>query len=160
LADAVERLLRRLLPQDFGQSERLAAPVSDLAEGALNKRWKKVGKRARGLESLDVEQRHELRKELKKLRYAVEFLSPLFPAKRVEPFVKRLKKLQTVFGELNDAATVKTMLIGKEVRCAGDPGVQRAIGWVVGATQARADFGWAGAKGLWRKLEDTRPFWR
>lgn len=149
-----------LLPQDFAQSGRLAAPVFDLAEGALGKRWKKVGKRARGLESLDVEQRHELRKELKKLRYAVEFLAPLFPAKRVEPFVKRLKKLQTVFGELNDAATVKTMFLRKEVRCASDRGAQRAIGWVIGATQARADFGWSGAKELWQKLEDTRPFWK
>src|SRR5215510_12600917 len=33
-----------LVAQDFGQTERLAAPVSELAEGALSKRWKKVGK--------------------------------------------------------------------------------------------------------------------
>jgi inorganic triphosphatase YgiF len=149
-----------LLAQDFGQTERLAAPVSELAESALSKRWKKVGKCARGLESLDADQRHELRKELKKLRYAVEFLSPLFPAKRVEPFAKRLRKLQTVFGELNDAATVKAMFTDNAVRCAGEPQAQRAIGWVVGASQARADAGWAGAKGLWRKLEDTRLFWK
>ena len=61
----------RYLPQ----TERLAAAVSELAEGVLSKRWKKVGKRAHGLETLDADQRHELRKELKKLRYAVEFLS-------------------------------------------------------------------------------------
>jgi triphosphatase len=149
-----------LLPHDFAQTERLAAPVGALAEGALNKRWRKVVKRARGLETLDTDQRHELRKELKKLRYAVEFLSPLFPAKRVGPFVKRLKKLQNVFGELNDAATVKAMLAGNEIRSADSPAAQRAIGWVVGASQARAGYGWADAKGLWRKLEDTRLFWR
>ena len=148
------------LAQDFGQTERLAAPVSDLAEGALSKRWKKVGKRAHGLETMGAAQRHELRKELKKLRYAVEFLSPLFPTKRVEPFVKRVKRLQMIFGELNDAATIKAMFVSGEVRCASDPGTQRATGWVVGASQARADFAWASAKGLWRKLEDTQPFWR
>jgi CHAD domain-containing protein len=149
-----------LLAQDCGQAERLAAPVSRLAEGALSRRWRKVGKCARGLQSLDVDQRHELRKELKKPRYAVEFLSPLFPTKRVEPFVKRLKKLQTVFGELNHAATVKAMFVSKDVRCASEPGTRCATGWVVGASQARTDFGWASAKRLWRKLEDTRPFWR
>src|SRR5262245_25611983 len=149
-----------LVAQDFGQTERLAAPVSELAEGALSKRWKKVGKCARGLETLNADERHELRKELKKLRYAVEFLSPLFPPKRVEPFAKRLRKLQTVFGELNDAATVKAMFVDNAVRCAAEPQAQRAIGWVVGASQARADSGWAGAKGLWRKLEDTRLFWK
>jgi inorganic triphosphatase YgiF len=149
-----------LQAQDFAQTERLAAPVSGLAEHALAKRWKKVGKCARRLESLDEHRRHELRKELKKLRYAVEFLAPLFPAKRVEPFVKRLKKLQAVFGELNDAAIVKAMLTGEGVGCADGPGAQLAIGWVVGASQARADYAWGHAKELWRKLEDTRLFWR
>jgi inorganic triphosphatase YgiF len=149
-----------LLAHDFGQTERLAAPVGELAEGALAKRWKKVGKRAHGLETLDADQRHELRKELKKLRYAVEFLSPLFPTKRVERFAKRLKRLQTVFGELNDAAAVKAMFAGNELRCVGDPDVQRGIGWVVGASQARADSGWARAKDLWRRLENTPLFWR
>ena len=104
-----------------------------------------------------AEQRHELRKQLKKLRYAVEFLASLYPAKRVEPFLKRLKKLQTVFGDLNDAAIVKAML----AETPGDgPAAHRAVGWMIGASQARAEFGWAGAKGLWRDLEDTRPFWK
>ena len=67
-----------LVPQDFGQTERLAAPVSELASQALSERWKKVVKRARGLATLTVEQRHELRKEQKKLRYAVEFFSSLY----------------------------------------------------------------------------------
>ena len=149
-----------LVPQDFGQTERLAAPVVELAGKALNKRSKKVRKRARGLETLTVEQRHELRKELKTLRYAVEFFSPLYPAKRVDPFLKRLKKLQAVFGDLNDAATVRAMLTGAEAPGAGDPAAQRAIGWVIGASQARAEFGWAGAKALWGSLDETRPFWK
>ena len=148
-----------LVPEDFGRTERLAA-LSVLAESALSKRWRKVSKRARGLKTLDVGQRHELRKELKKLRYAVEFLSPLFLAKRVEPFVKRLKKLQTVFGDLNDAATVKAMFARTEVRCGSDLLGQRAIGWVIGASQAHAEYSWAGARAMWRDLKETRPFWK
>jgi inorganic triphosphatase YgiF len=148
-----------LVPQDFGRTEQLAA-LSVLAASALSKRWRKVGKRARGLKTLDVGQRHELRKELKKLRYAVEFLSPLFLAKRVEPFVKRLKKLQTVFGDLNDAATVKAMFARTEVRCGSDLLAQRAIGWVIGASQARAEYSWARARAMWRDLKETRPFWK
>ncbi|GLS29264.1 Inorganic triphosphatase YgiF, contains CYTH and CHAD domains [Mesorhizobium albiziae] len=149
-----------LVPQDFGQTARLATPVAELAGQALSKLWKRVGKRAGGLETLDTEQRHELRKELKKLRYAVEFFAPLYPSKRVDPFLKRLKKLQTVFGDLNDAATVRAMLSGTDAPGTGDPVAQRAIGWVIGASQARAEFGWTGAKTLWRNLEETRPFWK
>lgn len=147
-----------LVPQDFGQTARLAEPVAQLAGRALGKRWKRVGKRARAIETLDTEQRHEFRKELKKLRYAVEFFSSLYPAKRIDPFLKRLKKLQTVFGELNDAATVKTVLPGTDA-AAGDPATQRAIGWVIGASQARAEYSWTGTKALRRDLEETQPFW-
>jgi len=146
--------------QDFGQTERLAASVVEFAGKALNKRSKKVRKSARGLETLTVEQRHELRKDLKTLRYAVEFFSSLYSAKRADLFQKRLKKLQVVFGDLNDAAMVRAMLTGPEAPAAGDPAAQRAIGWVIGASQARAEFGWAGAKALWGSLHEARPFWK
>jgi triphosphatase len=49
-----------LVAEDFGQTERLAAPVKEFAAQALSKRWKKVSKSARMLESLDADQRHEL----------------------------------------------------------------------------------------------------
>jgi len=149
-----------LLPHDFEQSERLARPVADFAREGINKRWKKVTRQARGIAALDTTQRHELRKELKKLRYVVEFLAPLYPQKRVGPFVKRLRKLQTIFGELNDAETVKAMFAGRTVDATDDRESERAIGWVTGASLARADCGWAQAKALWRDLEDTKRFWR
>ena len=148
------------MPQDFAQTERLAEPVARLAETALDRHWKKVRKSARGLESLDAARRHELRKQAKKLRYAVEFFSPLYPAKRVEPFVKRLKALQTAFGDLNDAATVKAMFTGTDRCSTCELPVQRAIGWLIGASQLRADDRWTGAKGLWRDLRETGPFWK
>jgi len=149
-----------LLPHDFGQTERLARPVSVFAGEAINRRWKKVAKRAHGLATLNTEQRHDLRKELKKLRYVVEFLSPLYPNKRVAPFVKRLKKLQTIFGDLNDAATIRAMFAEQAFNGAGNAASARAVGWVTGASQARADYAWTGAKALWHRLEGSKPFWK
>lgn len=149
-----------LVPEDFGQTERLAAPLTEPAVKALSKRWKKIAKCALAIETLNIDQRHELRKQLKKLRYAIEFLSPLFPAKRVDPFLERLKTLQKIFGLLNDAATVRAILSDTEMPRAGNPGMERAIGWLIGASQARAEFGWAEAKTLWRQLKETRPFWK
>lgn len=149
-----------LLPHDFAQTGRLAMPVGDFASRAIKHRWKKVVARAQGLAELDTEARHDLRKELKKLRYVVEFVSPLYPAKRVAPFVKRLKKLQTIFGNLNDAATVQAIFAGPQSVIDGDAVIERAVGWVTGASLARADTAWTGAQALWRRLEDTRPFWK
>ncbi|MDW6026380.1 CHAD domain-containing protein [Mesorhizobium sp. BAC0120] len=149
-----------LSPNDFEQTGRLAQPVAALAEKALGKRWKKARKLAADLETLDPQQRHELRKELKKLRYAVEFFGPLYPEKRIQPFLKRLKKLQTAFGDLNDATLVKTMFARDAASRLHEAGAERAVGWVVGASQARAEHSWTGAKSLWKDLEETKVFWR
>ena len=148
-----------LVAEDFGQTARLAQSVPDLAAHALDMRWNKVRRRARRIAALAIEARHELRKELKKLRYAAEFLAPLYPAKRVRPFVSHLKDLQTVFGDLNDAAMVHGLLSGPDAPAAADPAGQRACGWVIGARLARADHTWTGAKDLWHELKATRPFW-
>jgi inorganic triphosphatase YgiF len=149
-----------LIPDDIDQSRRLAVPVTDLAQGALGKRWKAASRRARGIAHLDIEARHDLRKELKKLRYAVEFMAPLHPAKKVRPFVRRLKDLQAVFGDLNDAAMAEALLLGAGAPAADDPAAQRATGWIIGARLARAEHGWAEARSLWRELTALGPFWR
>lgn len=153
-----------LVPSDCEQTARLAAPVPELASAVLDKVWKQVRRHARAIETLSVTQRHELRKRLKKLRYTVEFFGPLYPGKRLEQFLKRLKRLQDVFGELNDAATVKSVLSGPDAPVAAGPdadaGRQRAIGWLIGASLARAERGWDGAKQLWKDLESRKPFWR
>jgi len=149
-----------LLPHDFGQTERLAEQIGEFAGRAINRRWKKVCRGGQGVIGLDIEQRHDLRKELKKLRYVVEFLAPLYQAKRVAPFVKRLRNLQTIFGDFNDAATVKALFADPAFVGAYDPATQRAVGWVIGASLARADCGWAGVQILWRELTEARRFWK
>ncbi len=149
-----------LVPQDFSQTTRLSVPVAEFATKAINDQWRKVVKRSKRLAELDTIQRHELRKELKKLRYATEFLSPFFPRKRTGPFVKRLKALQDVFGFLNDAALTIATLGESDLPSLRKPALQRAIGWTIGASQSRAEFAWRDAKTLWRDLEYSRQYWK
>jgi inorganic triphosphatase YgiF len=149
-----------LVIEDIEQTSRLAAPVTDLARRALNNRWEAVARRATGIDDLEIEERHDLRKELKKLRYAVEFLAPLFPKRRVAPFVKRLKKLQTIFGDLNDAAMAEALFSGENAPGAGDLAAQRASGWVIGARLAKAEYTWENARVLWKGLNATKAFWK
>ena len=144
---------------DGGQALALSAPVQDLAVVALDKRWKAVRKHARDIENLDVEHRHELRKELKQLRYAVEFLAPLYPRERVTAFVRRLKTLQTVFGDLNDAVMAHNLLSGKSAPGADDLAAQRASGLIIGLRLARTEITWNQAKSYWSDLRKSGPFW-
>lgn len=148
-----------LVAEDFSQTGRLAAAVPDLAKAALDKRWRSVRRHARDIDNLDIPARHELRKELKKMRYAVEFLGPLWSDKKVRAFTKRLKALQQVFGDLNDAAMVEDLLMAPDAPAADDLRAQRATGWLLGTLMTRADADWHHARGLWHGLKDQGPFW-
>lgn len=86
---------------------RLFQPVTDLACALLAQRHKKVVKRARRFAELSTPERHELRKDVKKLRYACEFFRSLYPRKRVTAYAKRLSALQDALGYLNDVAVAQ-----------------------------------------------------
>jgi triphosphatase len=146
--------------EDLDQAGEFAIPLRKLARKALTKTWKKVRKRGRGIENLNAEQRHELRKALKKLRYTVEFFSSLYAAKKVERFGKRLKKLQQLCGDVNDAAMVASTFSEKGMLSDADPKSQRAIGCMIGANKVRAEFVWRESRDHWRRLKKIQLFWK
>ena len=89
-------------------SRRRDQPVTELAVEALTRRRKKLRKTGERLAKLSRADRHRLRIRAKKLRYAVEFFSGLFPgkqrAKRCEETLSALRDLQDSLGALNDLA--------------------------------------------------------
>lgn len=91
-----------------------AQPAADFARLALDRLYRKVRKRGRDLGGLDDEARHELRKDAKKLRYAVEFFSSLLDGGRrngrYRRFVGALALLQDRLGDLNDVAVAPEIL--------------------------------------------------
>jgi inorganic triphosphatase YgiF len=158
LAELVESFANKTGPAKTLDGEQTG--LLSVARREMQRRWKKAREKARRLDELTIEERHELRKELKKLRYAAEFVSPLYRRKEVTPFVGHLKSLQDVFGALADAAMVShhlTSLPFMEIR---HPGQERAIGWLLGAKAARAAEAWTHARRDWQELRGTSRFWR
>ncbi|PWW02112.1 adenylate cyclase [Hoeflea marina] len=147
-------------PADAERAELLARPVGGFAAKALDRRWRKVRAKSGGLDDPAVEARHELRKELKKLRYTTEFLAPVYRARRVRPFLRHLKRLQAIFGGFMDAETTQSLLTGYELAGNPDLALQRAIGWTIGASQTRAELNWTDARKRWADLEKVKPFWK
>lgn len=133
--------------------------LPDLARQALYDQWKKTCARARGIDRQDTKARHALRKELKGLRYGVEFLSPVFPARKVRPFSEKLETLQDVFGSLNDLATAEAFLTGPEAPARDDPAAQRAVGLILGTRSAQATRDWREARAHWKDLVSSGIFW-
>ena len=67
------------------------------------KRYRKVCKIARAIDPTTADSEvHELRIHCKKLRYLMEFFSPMFPAKTINGLIKALKVLQDNLGLFND----------------------------------------------------------
>ncbi len=86
------------------EAARLFDPIkgfSTIAIGDCHRKVRKLGKRIADLPILD---RHRLRINVKRLRYATEFFDSLYPAKPVKIFSKRLARLQDDLGHLNDIA--------------------------------------------------------
>lgn len=86
---------------------RAAGAASALAQRQLARQWHKVRRRGGALGTLDPEAEHQLRIDVKKLRYAAEFLAGLYPvqpqAGRRSRFIAALKDLQEELGVANDA---------------------------------------------------------
>lgn len=158
LAAAAALGARRPRAGELG-AEALGQPVASTMADALDRTWRRVRKRARGIAGLDHEARHELRKALKSLRYTVEFARPLYGAERTRPFLAQLKALQDVFGSLNDLAMAEVVLLADDAPCRDDADVQRAVGLMVGAARVRAEHDWEGAKAAWKRLKKQDRFW-
>ena len=148
-----------LAPSDYSQTGRLAAPLAGAAPGMLARRHRKALKLGRNIETLDDAALHELRKELKKLRYTLETLEPLFPGKKAADFLKALKAMQDTFGSLNDAAMAAEALTGTAAPARADPDAQRGAGWVLGTLAIRVADDRPALFEAWGAFAETRPFW-
>jgi triphosphatase len=95
-------------PDDGAKRALGERPIAETAAEQLDRRFKKIRKRGKGFAKLDPQRRHKLRIAAKKLRYAADFFSAVFPGKRATrrrgKFVDALKRWQDCLGDLNDIA--------------------------------------------------------
>lgn len=116
--DALRRSLAELpalpLPRARAGARRALQPFAREALSRLDRRIRRrLAQRGWG----DSRQLHALRRRLRRLRYACEFLAGAFPARDAGPIVAALKSLQDLLGELNDIAIARRL---------GMPGVPAA----------------------------------
>ena len=156
-----------LPPQEGGAAKGVHAyetPARQVAERMLSHRYRQACKRARHLEKLTSADRHILRIELKKLRYAAEFFAPFFDAAEAKKFQGRLARMQDVLGTVNDVVVAKhilEMLVSFPEADDRVPGreLSFAAGLVYGWHLERAAHKWREAVQRWKKFARTREFW-
>lgn len=149
--------LRRLMLELVGwtafgpwRSGRQAAkPVEAYAGRRLDRLWDMIAALGPELAHLDEETRHELRIQVKKMRYAIEFLRALYPAARADEkrFAAAVEELQETLGKLNDLATAKSLV--------SSPAQEE---WLIGEPEERIHL--REAERAFRDLAAVGPFWR
>jgi inorganic triphosphatase YgiF len=138
---------------------RMQQPAVDFARAELERRHRKLVKGGEHLAALAPAERHRMRIAAKKLRYAGEFFTSLFPRKAARSYTKSLAALQDVLGTLNDAAATGHLV--REV--AGESTESEVIsaasftdGWVASETAHR--LGHMGE--IWERFLKQKRFWK
>ncbi len=87
------------------------SPLEPFINSRIHRLWTKV-KHAKKLQKADDEERHRLRIQIKKLRYALEFAEALHAhvAEDQKTFGKAVQDLQESLGHLNDAVVARTLV--------------------------------------------------
>jgi CHAD domain-containing protein len=141
---------------------RAAAPapataLGEFAAGVLERRWRKLRRRGREMETLDLPAFHALRIEAKRLRYAAELFAPLWPGKGTRRFLRRLARLQEAMGLANDAEVARGLLAGLQSAAEARSWAAGLFdGWCLARVAAARD----ASRRCWAEVEDSKRFWR
>lgn len=130
LVDALTAL--STLPAD---ADAGGPPATEVAPGLIDTSWRRLRRRARRLTAdSPAEEYHRARIAAKRMRYAAEFVQPLY-GKRSTRAVSALKELQDLLGEQNDTE-VAQQLLGELVTDAERP-LDADTAFVLGELVAR-----------------------
>jgi len=108
--------------QDW-QKKAASAPIGKFAAKRLDGVWRKVKRNGSMLADLEEKQLHRLRINIKKLRYAVEFLAPLYAKKQVRKFGSSLEEMQDCLGLMHDDMISRQMVADFALRSTANPDV-------------------------------------
>lgn len=120
-----------------GLLEPMIIPLTPLPQGRpvlrrmleqrLNKWNRQIVRHWKTEDKSDIESYHDLRKRIKRMRYALNVYEGLRPNCNLGPYVKKLAAAQEVFGKLNDMSTALTFF---SAHTQTHPGAWFAVGWL------------------------------
>ena len=148
--------LHLLLLRALALSLSPGAPGLSMATAArelLRPAWRAIRDDAKRFAEADAAARHHLRKRLKRLRYAFEFLQPLYAPKPAKKWLGAVTRALGALGELNDCEVARALL---EPHARVQPGAWFAVGWLSARREALLEDATAAVAAL----DDTPRPWR
>jgi adenylate cyclase len=116
-----------------GEAAEMIFTLIEFAESRLRRLRKKVLLLATNASIDNPSSLHALRIGIKRLRYALEFFTPLTSAKAMRRMLVQLASLQDTLGQINDLASAGELLMDCAQESSGDPRLREAVtligGW-------------------------------
>ena len=142
-------------PMPAGAAAKVAGDdLALLIAARLARLHRRLAVGAKHFEALDDDQRHRVRRRLKRLRYLAELVAPLYKAARVRRFLDQLKPAQDALGGYIDI--VVAMAMARQAAERGDAPAWFNAGWL--AAQMPASL--AGCGRALRLACKSKPFWK
>lgn len=133
-ARAVQAWLLDVMAQTLPPAESAEQPpAAPHLTTRLNRWHRTVAASVDRFATLDDEARHRLRKQVKRLRYGVEFAQALWGAKKVGRYLRALSALQERLGAFNDVTVALAGFRGADIH---DPATLFALGWLAARREA------------------------
>lgn len=104
-----------------------APPLARQARRRLRRWHERLIAEARAFDTLDDEALHALRKRVKRQRYGLEFLAPLWPASALDRHLQALTDAQQALGRLQDLAVAAALYRAQAEQL---PQAWFAVGWL------------------------------
>jgi triphosphatase len=127
-------------------------PLKPLLIKKLKQWHRKILRHGVAFRDLNIEQQHALRKQCKKLRYALQFCECLLPEASLQPYRKQLAVVQDILGEMNDLYVALPLF---ESLKHDQPQAWFACGWIQARQATLTDT----ATKAFSRLAKTRPPW-
>lgn len=122
------RLIVEFTAAIYALNDLLPQNLEDFARQQIKSRARSARRLAKLHHELEPAERHRMRICFKKLRYAIEFFSPLLPAKPLKRYLPTLARLQDELGLINDHVTAQSLI--DEALQGRPPGPIH--GWILG----------------------------
>ncbi|MDD2740800.1 MAG: CHAD domain-containing protein [Rhodocyclaceae bacterium] len=122
------KLITEFTAAIFALNDMQNLHLNEFAKNQITRHVRKAKKLAERHAELEAEERHKMRIYFKRLRYCLEFFTPLLPKRNLRPYLAALNQLQNELGHINDLITAET-LIGEAL---GKHKSDLANGWIAG----------------------------
>ena len=130
---------------------RLTESAKDFAAVNVGRLHHKLLKRGKHFGQLAPHERHELRKDLKKIRYVADLFDGVLD---VGKYGHTASKLQDELGFFNDLIAARGM--AARLQHGDDVGISRAVGMVMGWCARGAAGDDAGLRGAWKDFRKVK----